>query len=96
MVPVRHEDGPIITCMCAASTLAVMYYGPDQSSGSHHEVTWLGLGPLDVSPVYHEGGSGTTPVALRTRRGGHNPPSMHGSGLARRGFWQKGLTQNQN
>ena len=52
-------------CMFLASTPAVTSIGPSPSSGSHHEETWLGLGPPDVSPFCHEGGSGTT---LWTRR----------------------------
>ena len=57
MVTVRNEACPVIT---------LHVRGIHPGGGSHHEVIWLGLGPPDISPVYREGGSGTTPVASRT------------------------------
>ena len=98
MVPDRYEDCPVIT-LHVRGIHPGGHAGP--SSGSHHEVTWLGLSPPDVSPVCREGGSGATPVASRTRRGNQDPPSMRGS-MARRGlaWWGPGRrvqpkTQNQ-
>ena len=49
------RTAPSSPCMFLASTPAVTSIGPSPSSGSHHEETWLGLGPPDVSPVYRKG-----------------------------------------
>ena len=46
MGPVQHEGHPAITQHVHGIHPGGHVNGPAQSSGSHHEATWLGIGPV--------------------------------------------------